>query len=328
MKRKFYKILFLILGILTLLWMIYRIGPHTIWDNMLQVGWWFVPILLSWFVIYLMNAVAFRHIIVEAQRPETRLSFSTIMQLTVSGYSINYVTPFVALGGEPYRIMALTPALGQAKASSSVLLYGMVHILSHIIFWLISVFLILAFVPLGKLMVLTCCCIVILGLVVCWWFSRIYRSGLVVSVLGFLTKLPFLGKYFSKLIAHNKAVFEDIDIQIKDLFDNRKRNFYTALSWEFLARVVGCAELYFISIALGLNMDVIQAFIVSSGSSLFANLIFFLPMQLGTREGGLAMALVSIGFPASVGVIMGLATRIREIVWIGIGLVWMSIVRK
>ena len=308
--------------------MIYNIGTTKIWINMLQTGWWFVPILLSWLIIYIMNAVAFKAIIEEPAVPGTKLPFLKILQLTVSGYSINYVTPFVALGGEPYRIMELKPFLGEAKASSSVLLYGMVHILSHIVFWLVSIFLILAVLPLSPSMLILCLFILLFGLGIFWSFSKIYKRGFTVTILRFLQRIPLVGKYACTFYKEKKTVLEHIDEQIKDLYAQRRSQFFKALFLEFFARVIGCAELYFIAIALGLDMNIIQAFIGSSGSSLFANLIFFLPMQLGTREGGLAMAVTSIGFSASVGIFMGLATRIREIIWIAIGLIWMSIVRK
>lgn len=308
--------------------MIYSIGPTKIWSNLLETGWWFVPILFSWLIIYMMNAVAFKAIIQEPTVPATKLPFIKILQLTVSGYSINYVTPFVALGGEPYRIMELKPLLGEAKASSSVLLYGMVHILSHIVFWLVSIFFILAVVPLSASMLILCLFILLFGLSIFWLFSKIYKRGFTVTILRLLQKIPVVGKYAGTFYEDKRTVLEHIDQQIKDLYTQRRPQFFKALFWEFFARVIGCAELYFIAVALGLDMNIIQAFIVSSGSSLFANLIFFLPMQLGTREGGLAMAVASIGFSASVGIFMGLATRIREIIWIAIGLIWMSIVRK
>ena len=71
-------------------------------------------------------------------------------------------------------------------------------------------------------------------------------------------------------------------------------------------------------------MTLSESLIISSGSSLFANLIFFFPMQLGTREGGLALALRSVGLPAAQGIFIGVVMRIREIVWIAIGLALMS----
>ena len=57
-------------------------------------------------------------------------------------------------------------------------------------------------------------------------------------------------------------------------------------------------------------------------TSLFANALFFLPMQLGGREGGFALAVGGLSMPYAYGVYMGLIMRLRELVWIilGIGL--------
>lgn len=325
MQTKYYRIFFFIAGLGTLALMLYRIGVDVIVDNIAQIGYWFIPILLSWLLVYLMNAFAFKRVL---RGPDVEVSFSKTFQLTVTGYSINYITPFVALGGEPYRIMELAPIVGKAKASSSVLLYGMLHILSHLLFWLVSVFVILAVAELDKLLFLCCVVILLMGVSICWLFFKVYKQGLTASVFRFFKKIPLIGRSIEKFSNDNQQLLEDIDLQIQDLYDNRKPDFYIALFWEFFARVVGCAEIYFIAIALGIDMSIAQSIIVSSGSSLFANIMFFFPMQLGTREGGIAMALMSLGFASSSGVIMGLATRIREIVWIGIGLLWMNLVRK
>lgn len=324
MASKIYKIIFFILGIGTLAYMVYTLGLAVIWENIQKTGWWFIPVLLSWLVIYLMNAFAFRDIIHEEDKPETKLKFPKIFQLTVTGYAINYITPFVALGGEPYRIMELKSYMGGSKAGSSVLLYTMMHILSHLIFWVASVGLILWFVPASTIVITACVLIILMAIVLVWWFSKVYKKGVTTSTLRALSKLPWLGKKLASFAQKQQTLLTDIDGQVRSLYDNRKNKFYRALIWEFLARVVGCAEIYFIAHALGLPMTYTESLIVSSGSSLFANLIFFFPMQLGTREGGMAMAVASVGYQASVGIFIGIATRIRELVWIAIGLLMMS----
>lgn len=328
MGARLYKIIFFVLGLGTLAYMFYALGPSEIWKSLLQTGWWFVPILLSWLFIYLMNAYAFQAVIGRKKARESKLSFAKIFQLTVTGYSINYITPFVGLGGEPYRIMELNAYLGSAKAGSSVLLYSMMHILSHLLFWLLSIGLIIAFVPLSKPVLIACLLILLLSGLLCYWFSKVYKQGLSRSVFSFLSKLPWIGKRIGKFAAEKKDLFADIDIQIQDLFVNRKQSFYTALTWEFLARVLGCLEILLIAWTLGAQMTYVEALIVSSGSSLFANLIFFFPLQLGTREGGMAMAMVSVGYAASLGILIGVATRIRELIWIGIGLIFMLFTKK
>lgn len=328
MGSKIYKVLFLIIGIGTLAYMIQAMGIEEIWHNLEKIGWWFLPVLGSWAVLYWMNAMAFKAIIEEPQMPQTDLPFWKVLQLTVSGYAINYITPFVALGGEPYRIIELKNYVGGSKSGSSVLLYGVMHILSHILFWVASVFLILWFVPASTLVDVACAVIFVMAIVCTWLFTKFYKKGITVSLLRALSRLPLVGKKIAHLLETKYETLNEVDQQVKNLFQNRRDRFYIALFWEFVARVVGCFEIYFIGLALDINIDFIDAMIISSGSSLFANLIFFFPMQLGTREGGLAMAVMSIGLPAKVGIFMGVVTRIREIVWIVIGLGWMSLVKK
>lgn len=325
MSEKIYKGVFFVIGILTMAYMAHSLGLENLWDNIRRTGWWFLPVIGSWLVIYLFNAFAFRAIIQDPLIPESNLPFGRILQLTVSGYAINYITPFIALGGEPYRIMELQRFMGTEKASSSVLLYSLMHMFSHVLFWLASIILILVAVPLGKPMLAGCGVLLVIGSLLCFWFIRVYNRGFTVSSVRLLSKVPFVKQKASRFLEEKMELLEGIDRQIQDLYNRRRPRFYRSLFWEFVARVIGCAEIYFSALAIGLKMSVAQALIVSSGSSLFANLIFFFPMQLGTREGGLALALRSIGLPGGPGIVIGIIMRIRELVWIGIGLILMTI---
>lgn len=305
--------------------MVYALGIEVIWDNIKKTGWWFLPVLGSWLVIYLFNAIAFKAIIQEPAIPASNLPFRSVLKLTISGYAINYITPFVALGGEPYRIMELKPFLGIQKASSSVLLYSLMHMFSHVLFWLASIILILIYVPVNAIMVTGCAVMFVTGVVLCYWFSRVYKKGFTLSTFRVLAKIPGLKKKVGVFVAEKRQSLEEIDYQITELYARRRDRFFKSLTFEFIARVVGCIEIFCTARAIGLNMSIVQSLIISSGSSLFANLIFFFPMQLGTREGGLALALKSVGMPASSGIFIGIIMRIREVVWIIIGLALMRI---
>src|SRR5688500_3036754 len=103
MATKIYKILFFIIGIGTLCYMISSLGLEVIWENILKTGWWFAPVIGSWLIIYMLNAVAFKAIIQEPHLPASNMSYLSVLRLTIAGYAINYITPFVALGGEPFR---------------------------------------------------------------------------------------------------------------------------------------------------------------------------------------------------------------------------------
>lgn len=320
MKGKLYNIISFVLGIGTLAYMVYKIGYLTIWQNILQTGLWFIPVIGSWLVIYVLNALAFHEIIYERQAPQTKLPFLTVLKITISGYAINNITPFVALGGEPYRVLQLRKRVSGAKAASSVLLYYIMHVFSHIVFWMVSIPLILIFLKPGTVATVSCLAVFALFYFAIWWIFRQYRKGLLKVTLGALQRIPFLRKRIRKLVERKSESLEEIDQHIRQLFSQRKATFYASLFYEFAGRVVGCLEIYFIALALQVNIGPADAFIISAGSSLFANIIFFTPMQLGSREGGFVLALGSIGLAASVGMFISLVTRIRELVWIFIGL--------
>ncbi|QNL48289.1 flippase-like domain-containing protein [Olivibacter sp. SDN3] len=327
MASKIYKVLFFVIGMTTLCYMVYALGVDVIWENIKKTGWWFLPVIGSWLIIYILNAIAFKAIIQEPTIPASNLPFLSVLKLTITGYVINYITPFVALGGEPYRIMELKPRLGVQKASSSVLLYSLMHMFSHVIFWLASIILILLYVPANTIMITGCSVMFITGVVLCYWFGRIYKKGFTLSIFKALAKIPGLKKKVGSFVAERQDSLREIDHQITELYAKRRGRFWQSLSFEFIARVVGCIEIYCTARAIDLNMSVVQSLIVSSGSSLFANLIFFFPMQLGTREGGLALALKSVGMPGAAGIFIGIIMRIRELVWIIIGLFLMKLAK-
>lgn len=320
MKGKAYNIISFLVGIGTLSYMAYKIGYLTIWENILQTGIWFAPITGVWLLIYALNALAFREIIYERGLPETAVPFLTVLKITIAGYAINNITPFVALGGEPYRVMQLRKRVSGARAASSVLLYYIMHVFSHIVFWMVSIVLILLLLKPAPFTIAGC--LVAFGVFwfMLFWIFRQYKRGLLFVTFRSLQGIPFLKSRVSRFAETRKDNIREIDQHVRELFSNRKPTLYASLFYEFAGRVVGCFEIYFIALALGVNISFAGAFIISAGSSLFANIIFFTPMQLGSREGGFVLALESLGLAAGVGLFMSLVTRIRELIWIFIGL--------
>jgi hypothetical protein len=76
------------------------------------------------------------------------------------------------------------------------------------------------------------------------------------------------------------------------------------------------------------SVNYLQCILVIAFTSLFANMLFFMPLQLGGREGGFLMSVSGLGMTAGAGIFVALIVRIRELIWTGIGLLLIKINNK
>ena len=303
MKKK-YQNGFFIFGLVLLGIMVTQLDFAEVWRGLQHTGYWFFAVLGLWMALYTINTSAWYIIIKAGQGQETtnsttngkRINFWWLYKVTVSGFALNYATPGGLMGGEPYRIMSLAPKIGTERASSSVILYAMTHIFSHFWFWLVSIALFFFTQPLtlGHLIIVLASGIFcFLGL---WFFMIGYRKGLAFRAMRLLSHIPFIKRWALSFIEKNKTQLDTIDQQISAL------------------------QIYFILLVIMPDVNYIQCILILAFTSLFANLLFFIPLQLGGREGGFLMSASGLGIASSSGIFVALIVRIRELIFTGLGL--------
>lgn len=309
-----------------------------LWEHLCHAGYWLLPIVGIWIVVYALNALAWQAIINGNMGGKAPISFWRIYRLTITGYALNYATPVGGLGGEPYRIMELSKNIDQEHATSSVILYAMMHFFAHFWFWFISIFIYLGLVAIGNMPITTAIGIVLAVIVVfCllafYIFSKGYRNGLVIYVLGIIGKIPGLKKWSKRFQERHAETLRNIDDQIASLHHQDKRAFYKSLFLEYTSRVVQSLEVMFMLLLFGidgggtfagLTITFLHAILIVAFTTLFANLIGFLPMQLGVQEGGFVLSIASLGLSAALGIFVSIICRVREIIWIVVGMLLMK----
>lgn len=70
----------------------------------------------------------------------------------------------------------------------------------------------------------------------------------------------------------------------------------------------------------GLALTFLHSILILAFTTLFANLIGFLPMQIGVQEGGFVISIAALGLSAALGIFVSIICRVREIIWILIGI--------
>lgn len=333
--------LFFFLGVAAVVVMLltFDVSFIELWEHLCHAGYWLVPIIGIWIVVYALNALAWQAIIEGNIQGKMPVSFWWLYRLTITGYALNYATPVGGLGGEPYRIMELSKDIDKQHATSSVILYAMMHFFAHFWFWFISIFIYLALAAAGDLPI-TVAIGTVLGIIVIfclfffYLFSKGYRNGLVKYVLSVVANIPGLKKWTLRFWARHSEAIENIDKQIAALYAQDTRAFYRSLLLEYASRVVQSLEVMFMLLLFGidcggglggLTLTFLHSILIVAFTTLFANMIGFLPMQLGVQEGGFVLSIAALGLSAALGIFVSIICRVREIVWIVIGMALMKL---
>ena len=96
--------------------------------------------------------------------------------------------------------------------------------------------------------------------------------------------------------------------------------FLKSIAFGFLGWVAGVLELYLTLYFLGIPVGFKELWIIEALLQLVRAGSFFIPLSLGAQEGGLILIFTSMGMAGPLGLAVSFVRRIRELVWIALGL--------
>jgi uncharacterized membrane protein YbhN (UPF0104 family) len=331
--KKKHQNIFFIIGLIVLALMVTQLNFNEVCEGVRRAGYWFLAVVALWAVLYLFNTAAWWIIInsqsaTQSDRQPSPVSFLWLYKITVSGFALNYATPGGLMGGEPYKIMSLSPKIGTERATSSVILHTMTHIFSHFWFWLIACILFVMTEPLNVLTSTVLLLVTLFCLTAIWFFIKGYRKGIARTVMTILSHIPLVKAWAQRMTASHSARLTTIDHQIASLHNQNRRTFVLAVMLELSCRIVSALEIMFVLLVIMPEANYIQCILILAFTSLIANMLFFIPLQLGGREGGFLMSVNGLGMTASAGIFVALIVRLRELIWTGIGLLLIKIERS
>lgn len=337
--RKRINNLFFAVGLMAVVMMFcsFDVSFTELWAYIIKADYWLAAILGLWVLLYVLNTWAWQ-IIICGSGPCT-ISFWRLLKLTVTGFALNYATPMGMVGGEAYRIMELSRYMDARRATSSVLLFAMMHVFSHFWFWVTSIIVYLVLSISGNLPLNNSAVIVlILATLFCgggiYLFVRGYRYGMAVKLVRIIGRIPGLHRWEKRFSENHHDDLVKIDRQISDLHGQNKRSFFGSFFLEYAGRMLQSFEIFFMLRLLGIDggggvagtlLIFLYSFLILAFTSLFANLLGFMPLQLGGREGGFAMSVAQMGMTGGTAMFISIICRVRELFCCSVGLLLMKI---
>lgn len=316
------RLLFLVAGVVVLGGLLWHIGLLRIWETVERVGLVaFCVILVPFLVVYLLDTYGWS---LTLGQWASRVGFVRLFMVRMAGEAINVTTPTAMLGGEPMKAYLLTryevPMVeGLASVVTAKTIMTLAQILYMVLglsatFWLIGgtgYNVLVAFVSVG-----------LLGFGV-FLFLVVQRYGL---GRGLLTVADTCRIRSQRLEGYRPRLLE-LDRTIHTFYGQRRRAFVLSLGVHFVAWLMELFEVYAILYFLGVEVGWLTSFAIAAMTALIKGSVSFVPGGLGLQEGGYLVFLVALGYGEVTGITFAVIRRIREILWILIGLLFLAVLR-
>ena len=114
-----------------------------------------------------------------------------------------------------------------------------------------------------------------------YFFMKGYRNGMAVRTFKLLCRLPYVKRWASRFLTEKRETLERVDAQIAALHKQRKSTFYVALGLEFMARIVNCAEVFFILNILTDHVSFLSCILIMPSLPCLPTCSFSRPCSLG-----------------------------------------------
>lgn len=317
------QLLFFAVGAVALVLLIVRADPSRLARDVREAGWAVPAIVGVYGIVYTFNTAAWRLTMIEPPR----LSFARAWIVNVAAFSMNYLTPFASIGGEPFKIVAASQWMGRRNSAASVLNYRLVHMQAHLLVFLTGVLLAFFLLPSGTVATSLLLLLAVVLITMTALLVAVHREGVIERLFDAAARLPIIGGFAQRLEPRREGLIE-VDRQLIAFHRSSPARYYGALALEYAGRVFSMLEFFVIARAIGQPVSFGTAFLIGGFSSLVVNLFFFLPFNVGSKEGGLYVIFQALGLPARLGVAAAVVSRLREIIWISIGLVLVLLARK
>ncbi len=254
--------------------------------------------------------------------------FWKLFLIRTAGEAVNLTTPSAYVGGEPVKaFLVKRQGIPLVDGLASVVLAKTTLTASQIVFILLGVGLGLWVLGnrgeggVGSAVVLASVLGVGLLLFGTILFVALQRRGL---FFGLLTLLRRCGLRLAALEAREEKLRE-LDQTILSFYQSHRSAFLASTGVSFLGWLAEALEVYMMLYVLVGPPGLSTAVAVAALSVFVKGTTFVIPGSLGAQEGANLLLVVAFGYSDVAGMSFALLRRLREMVWIGIGLLGLAV---
>ena len=321
LSSRIVKVSLLLLGLMTLIGLVVHIGPERIDRAGASLGAVGVAVMLvPSTLMYLLDCLGWRFTL---GQHSAAVPFSRLFVIRTAGEFVNSTTPAAYVGGEPLKAHLLKQyGIPLVDGFTSVIVAKTAMTIGQIIYILLGIGLgVWILSPSGStpantvssLAVALSLALLLFGTAL---FILIQRRGLFTFLFTVLERCRIR---VAPLEARRERLLA-LDESIVGFYTRAPGSFFFSTTVFLAGWLLEAMEVYVILLYLGEPIDVLTALSIDALSTLIKGGTFFVPGSVGAQEAGNLMLLMAYGYSDVTGMTFALLRRVRELVWIAIGL--------
>lgn len=307
--------LLLLAGVAFIGYLVYEVGPATVWGSVRALSWRLLIVLCFPYVLATtLDTVAWRFAFGVRPAP-----FGKLWGARLAGEAVNTTTPTASVGGEPVKAFLLRPWVPLADGLASVVVDKTAIVIGQGLFLVLGLGLGTVLVPVwnpvmsAMVVLLAVEALAVGGFVLVQLQGMAGRGGRLLDRFG-------LGPG-----ADRQEKLDGLDRSLAGFYRHHSDRLLSAVLFHFLAWTAGSLENYLVLNFLGIPVSLLTAVVIESFGTAVKFASFMIPASLGVLEGGNVAIFAAFGLGGVVGLSYTLVRRLREAAWVVVGLVALAL---
>jgi glycosyltransferase 2 family protein len=250
-----------------------------------------------------------------------RVAFGTLLSARLAGEAFNLTTPTATMGGEAVKTWLLRGHVPLEESLPSVIVAKTTITIAQGFLLLLGVLLAGATLPAGSPLLVGMQWLLIVQVVMLAIFVALQIRG----VLGWTARV--LEQIGPRRAWWRPGVLRRADAVLARFYRRQPVRLGLSIFWHLVAWLLGAVETYLILHFVGLEVSLATATVIEAFGTAIRLATFVVPASVGVLEGGFVAIFAALGLAPSAGISFSLIRRVREMAWVGAGLVAFAAMR-
>jgi phosphatidylglycerophosphate synthase len=321
-----FRFLAIATSVLLFAFLVWRAGPHPLWEDFRNLGWGLITILALAGISHLAKTWAWRLTLGE---DKDKISFPRLVALRLGAEAAGQLGILGQTFGDSLRISRLSTEIPVVNGLASVTLDRGLYFVTGSIVTIAGISAALPVLSRSHaLRVYAVLFVVLLMLFLVLTLLAVRKRWPVLSAgVRLIGRIPA----FRNWVKNEYLLIQSVENTLLDFHHKTHRDFWASLSLNLAAQCLAVGEVCLVLWLLGVKIGFSGALVIEALTKLVNLIGNCNPGNIGTYEGGNMLIGKVFGLSSATGLALGLSRRLRSLFWAAVGvacLVWLTRPRK